>query len=54
MHSSRRELVADRLKETGRQCGSCSLCVLYVRALRLVANPPIAACFGRGIALLSA
>jgi hypothetical protein len=26
MNSSRRELVADRLKETGRQCGSCSLC----------------------------
>jgi hypothetical protein len=38
MNSLRRELVADRLKETGRQCGSCSLCC-FVFAIKELDKP---------------
>jgi hypothetical protein len=38
MNSSRRELVVDRLKETGRQCGSCSLCC-FVFAIKELDKP---------------
>ena len=38
MNKSRGELVSDRLKETGRQCGSCSLCC-FVFAIKELDKP---------------
>jgi hypothetical protein len=38
MNSRRRDLVVDRLKETGRQCGSCSLCC-FVFAIKELDKP---------------